>query len=504
MKNRWTIVAVLLITVAIIWVLVVVQLGNSELGGAADIAPEIPTGVVEDTPTQVSESPTVTPTQLDTRTAIEFYEQGVEEYWGGDKSVAIGLLTQAIALDAEFADAYAYRGASYRVDGNMEQAFVEYTKALEIDPDNATALSMFSRWYLQRGDIETAMVMANQAVELSPDDGLVYYNRARIYQDKKDYVLAQVDMDKAIALDSTQSDYYQIHGLNLRHLGRITEAIDSLSIALEIDPNNTVAMHNLVNAYALLDRDDDALQIAESSILSDPENPSAYILKGIIYHHRGDLVTADDMFEQAVSLDPTFDSNYYTILSRLRLAVEIQNLVIELDSTNANAYYNRGLVYHDLNMDDKAFDDYSNTIQYNPSYHQAYLNRGNIYRRRGDYDSAIEDYNRAIEIFPQFGFAYWNRGIAYDYAGNYDQALADLEIALSMNPYDKKIYNSLGITYHHLQEYELALEAFQSAIDLDPNYGRGYSGLGYVYELMGDAEKAEEYYQKAEDLGYSR
>lgn len=484
MKNRLTIVVVLLITIVGLGIVFAMQSGGLQFGAEVPIVPE--------RSTQTSSS----------SSAQNLYERGVEAYWDKDKSVAIDLLTQVIDIDPNFAEAYAYRGASYRVDGYMDEAYKDFETALDIDPVNAITLSMMARWYLQYNNVSEAMNLANQSIELSPEEALVYYNRSRVYQAVENYDDAQLDLDKAISLDQSITDYYQTHGWNLLQLGRISEAIESLEIALELDPNNTIAQTNLIQAYAMLEHDNSAMQVAQSKIVSDPENVAAYKLLGLIYRRQGDVENANDAFDQVVLLDPTFDIDEYNLLSDAEVALEMQNLTIELDPTNSDVYYARALYYQDLGMQDEALDDYTLAIKYNPNDQRAYLNRGNIYRRRGEYDLAIADYNSAIDVFPQFGFAYWNRGIAYGYAGDYEQAIADYHTALTFNPRDYKVYGSLGIDYANMGDYEASIDAFEQSIELNPSYGRAYYGLGYTYDLMGDAEKAQENYQKAEDLGY--
>ena len=96
----------------------------------------------------------------------------------------------------------------------------------------------------------------------------------------------------------------------------------------------------------------------------------------------------------------------------------------------AIAYSNRGLAYHEKGNDNQAIEDYTNAIQFNPSFSHAYYNRGLAHSSKGNYDHEIADYTQAINLNPRLVDAYNNRGVAYHKKGQYDRAIADYNRAL--------------------------------------------------------------------------
>ena len=77
------------------------------------------------------------------------------------------------------------------------------------------------------------------------------------------------------------------------------------------------------------------------------------------------------------------------------------NKTIEINPYFANAYNNRGLLYHAKNEPDRAIADYSKAIEINPKYANAYFSRGLSYRAKGDNDRSKTDINKAIELDPR-------------------------------------------------------------------------------------------------------
>ena len=90
---------------------------------------------------------------------------------------------------------------------------------------------------------------------------------------------------------------------------------------------------------------------------------------------------------------------------------------IKSNPRDAEAYFNRGLVYHSKPDPDydKAISDYTRALKLDAGLEGAYNNRGNAYseKPKPDYDKAIADYTRAIELNPDLEVSYNNRGNAY-------------------------------------------------------------------------------------------
>jgi tetratricopeptide (TPR) repeat protein len=54
-------------------------------------------------------------------------------------------------------------------------------------------------------------------------------------------------------------------------------------------------------------------------------------------------------------------------------------------------YYGRGFAYAAKGDNDRAIQDFDQTIKINPSYSAAYFNRGKAYARKGEYLRAVAD-----------------------------------------------------------------------------------------------------------------
>ena len=184
-------------------------------------------------------------------------------------------------------------------------------------------------------------------------------------------------------------------------------------------------------------------------------------------------------------------------------AIAKYNEVLQLNPNYAEAYYNRGCAYDDLDNNTAAISDYTKAIELYPNYFEAYNNRGLAYYNMGNRNAAIIDYNKAIAINPNDEIAYYNRGLAYQNIRNYNAAIADYTKAIALNPNYLAAHNNRAIVYTLSGKFEEAIKDATKTIELHPDKGKAYYLRGIIYQEMGDNMKAQADFAKARELGYN-
>lgn len=79
-------------------------------------------------------------------------------------------------------------------------------------------------------------------------------------------------------------------------------------------------------------------------------------------------------------------------------AISLINKAIDMDSSNAEGYYNRAYAYLLRNETKKAIEDLSQAIRLDSAYTDAYLTRGLAYADLGSDSLATTDFTKAIEL----------------------------------------------------------------------------------------------------------
>lgn len=106
--------------------------------------------------------------------------------------------------------------------------------------------------------------------------------------------------------------------------------------------------------------------------------------------------------------------------------------IIDIDPDHAMSYYNRGSIFNNMGLYEKALADLTKTIELTPEYASAYNNRGLVYYKLDEYDKAIADYDQAIEL-EDSAVSYFNRANAYYALGDKENALIDFNQFLKLN-----------------------------------------------------------------------
>jgi serine/threonine protein kinase/Flp pilus assembly protein TadD len=148
---------------------------------------------------------------------------------------------------------------------------------------------------------------------------------------------------------------------------------------------------------------------------------------------------------------------------------------LELDLKNTAAWRWRGWVYMQLQQHDKAIADFSKAIALDPKDAAAWNNRGYAYKQLHRYDKAIADLSKAIALDPKSSTVWQNRGSAYYDLHQYDKAIADFSKAIELDPNNGAALNDRGLTYAELKKWEEASADYARATELDPNHANRWS-----------------------------
>ncbi|KIW09240.1 uncharacterized protein PV09_00166 [Verruconis gallopava] len=81
-------------------------------------------------------------------------------------------------------------------------------------------------------------------------------------------------------------------------------SIEKFSQAIELDPSNHVLYSNRSGSYASLKDFDKALEDANKTVELKPDWPKGWTRKAAALHGKGDLLGANDAYEEALKLDP--------------------------------------------------------------------------------------------------------------------------------------------------------------------------------------------------------
>lgn len=215
------------------------------------------------------------------------------------------------------------------------------------------------------------------------------------------------------------------------------------------------------NAEAAIEKRDyeGALNLLDSVLAKQPNNPEALLQQGRVWHFQGKNAEALAAAEKAIAANPV----------------------------NSPAYNLRGLAKWGLGTSVKEIEeDFNKAIEIDPKNYKPRLNRG---RLRADYGTAIDalsDYNKAVELAPQIPVLYSSRAQLYAKVRYFAAAEKDADKAVSLAPNSAEYYaNRAEIYWKQMQNTkdgfgEKVKADAEKAIVLDPKLWSGYYYRGYA------------------------
>lgn len=266
---------------------------------------------------------------------------------------------------------------------------------------------------------------------------------------------ATVEQGQAIAAQRTSFARENIASTKVAIAGATLSPVPVTLTSVALDIQDAFIQQDITsqiaNASLNLQNQDNltAIQTMDRLVEQYPDEPSAFIGRGLILETAGKLPEAIDAYNKAIELDTKGDyasygysglGSVYLQLEELDKAIASLEQAAELDPNNFEAYMNLGLAHFSLQEYDQAVEAFTQAIDIDPDS-DAYNARGYAYYSNQDPENALADYNQAIELNPQSSPPYYNRATLYHEQGDLKAALDDYNKVIELNPND-------GATYH--------------------------------------------------------
>ena len=188
---------------------------------------------------------------------------------------------KAIALDPEYAEAYASLGACYWIDvvfgwsqnpaADLERATELAQKALTLDDSNGMALSQLCEFYWMQRQFDLSVAEGERCVALNPGYPICYQALADALLTSRRPEEALNAVDKAIRLDPGGADFYAYFiGAACVQMRRYDDAVSFLKRNAAAFPNEPWVHENLLVAYIELGRNEEARAEASAILRIDP------------------------------------------------------------------------------------------------------------------------------------------------------------------------------------------------------------------------------------------
>ncbi len=363
--------------------------------------------------------------------AYDAFLRGIESFFRYTQEAnaqARQLWEKAVALDPQYAEAYAYLSWTY---------YREWILRWSTDPQN----------------LEHALALAQQAVALDDSLPVAHSVLSFVYAQKQQYDQAIAEGERAIALDPNNADSYTWLAAALLFAGRPEDTLRMTEQAMRLNPHYPSIYLNAVGtAYILTGRYAEAIATLQEDISRSPSNLFAHPL--LVYSYV--LQWANQQSADAQTL---------------ALALAAAQRLVALNDSHHTGHQVLGTVYLWQKQYDPALAELERAITLDPNGAEGYAILAETLSRVGRPEEAVGMVEQALRRKPLI--ADWHLdsiGTAYDLAGRPEEAIAPLKQYLSHYPNILGAHLTLAAVYSEVgKETEARAEAAE-VLRLNPQF----------------------------------
>ena len=335
----------------------------------------------------------------------------------------------------------------------------------------------------------------------------------------------------AASINSELESIYRNQARLLLKQSKPKEALKKAQIGYECsgtDPESRLVLAICFNANQ---RKQEALNLTEKVLRSNPNYAEAYVIRALIRLHFNDIIGSIDDAKKAVSLKPHLTQIWQLLGSlhyknknlsgaiaameklheleptdincmanlgeflrqdeRISEAITILEKAAEMAPKNITIWVNLGTAFQQDKQIDKAKLVYEKALTFNPKSAEISNNLGSIAKDVGDWMAALQHFENALEISPNNAEAHSNLGVTLTKLGRLDEAEASCRRAIELKPDYAKAHNSLGETLYEKNRLDEAEASLAKATVLKPNFAEAYNALGATLIELGRLDEAE-------------
>lgn len=228
---------------------------------------------------------------------------GVLALQAGNWDAAAARIERAIAVNDTVPAYHDHLAVVRRNQGRLNDAEVAHRRALALDPKFASAHNNLATTLRQAGRLADALQAAGRALEAAPRDARIAANAASLFMEARAYANAADAFGQAAAADPGSAALHERHGVALFRAGRPDAAEAAFREALRLVPDGLNAARWLVEALLMLERVDEAAELASTLVVRQPGDAGLGAMAGVAAMRAGDIDAAEAAYRGALGCD---------------------------------------------------------------------------------------------------------------------------------------------------------------------------------------------------------
>lgn len=392
----------------------------------------------------------------------------------------------SLAQDPRDAQRWGRFGMICEANGIVGAARDAYAAATSIQGSDAKWWYRLAFVQARSGRADDAVGNVRRAIELNPTYAPAHRRLGLWLLDRDDTDGAERAFIRAGEIDP--GDVSSAVGLARVYLQRLRsqQAVDVLERALATNPGDRYAMQLLGTAYRRLGRVDDAEYALEVGTTGEPAWPDPWTDE-MLQYRRGFAVRLKD-------------ATQYFLDGQMAQAIALLQQLRQEKPGDIALLSHLGEVYVAAGRAGEGVAILEQVVARDPQRFEAYVNLASGYLNQHDLARAGAAVDRAIAINPALGRAYETKGLILWQSGDERAALGAFRAAVRSDPRDVRAYVWAGMVEMNLARPGDALESFARATRLDPTRVEAWVGIANATMTLGAWDRAAAALQRAAQL----
>lgn len=276
--------------------------------------------------------------------------------------------------------------------------------------------------------------------------------------------------------------------------------------AIDITPDNDVALFELAEAYVLTRQINSAVRYYKLAAKANPRNILPLLRLAQVFMQTGQLLEAREHISKALEINPTSIEALHLLASvqikerDTESAVETLNKALSLDNENVKTYVSLAQLHLKNNDPVKAEQIYLAAISHDAASRAAYMGLVRLYGLQKKWDKAEDLLKKVVETPGNTLRKYTDIANFYQGQKKFDLAEKYFQKAVFFDEDRVEPLINLAEFYAGRQQANKAIETMEAALAKQPKSPLILSGLSQIYLRFNRVAEAEKTVAKALEI----
>jgi len=324
------------------------------------------------------------------------------------------------------------------------------------------------------GDINAAEKEYLRIIEQDENFYTAWFNLGVLYFNSGKPEKAFECFDKCIKGGFANASVYNYAGIILQNSSDVALSAAYFNAALNLEPENILALNNISLSYFLIGKENDAVECLQKALKIAPDDYETYYNLGFIYFKMNQLEKAEEQYLKVLNLNPNHKASKWN-LGEIYLSREIPekaeiifNELYNNDKNNNEAKYNLAVSLQKQKKYIEALNFYDEVKKDEKLAAKALFNSGNIFKEKKESKKAEECYIEALK-YDSGNCEIWNNlGLVQIETFEYGKAENSFRNALHLKPFYTDAISNLAALYYEMEKPDEAIKTYNSAIEISP------------------------------------